>query len=99
MSDDDKSSLLGLDEGYNVILTVFDEQMFLLSPKCKKKVSDENYEKQHLQTLVSLSATAASAAARSGSSLSWDRCPGLETKKVGTEFGFGRLIETKSARQ
>ena len=59
MSDDDKSSLLGLDEGYNVILTVFDEQMFLLSPKCKKKVSDENYEKQHLQTLVSLSATAA----------------------------------------
>lgn len=71
MSDDDKSSLLGLDEGYNVILTVFDEQMFLLSPKCKKKVSDENYEKQHLQTLVSLSATAASAAARRRAFFSW----------------------------
>lgn len=68
MSDDDKSSLLGLDEGYNVILTVFDEQMFLLSPKCKKKVSDENYEKQHLQTLVSLSATAA---ARRRAFFSW----------------------------
>ena len=29
MSDDDESGLLSLDEGYNVIETVFDEQRFL----------------------------------------------------------------------
>jgi len=29
MSDDDESSLLGLDEGYNMIKTIFDEQRFL----------------------------------------------------------------------
>ena len=38
MSDDDKSSLLSLDEGHYMIKTVFDEQRFLrvLNPKRKK---------------------------------------------------------------